>query len=105
MAVAYAAAASPSAFPLLIVVVVIYACALDSTAAVVLEVFQDQPCLRRRNIRAYLHVEIDRFPVRRRPLSRVPLGMAPVAIHGVKFSPRERCGSGGWSCGRRIRLC
>jgi hypothetical protein len=41
------------------------------------------------NVRAHLHVEHDGFPLRRRPLGWITLGMAAVAIHRVKLRPGE----------------
>src|SRR5579859_660651 len=60
-----------------------------STTAVVLEILQDEPGLVAGDVGPHLHVEHDGFPLRRRPLGRVTLGMAPVAMHRVKLRSGE----------------
>src|SRR5579859_689968 len=60
-----------------------------STAAVFLEIFEDHPRLPGRKVGAHAHVQQDGFPLRRRPFRRVTLGMAAVAMYGIKLGAGE----------------
>src|SRR5476649_1235289 len=75
-----------------------------SAAAVVLEIFQDHPCLTSGNVRAHLHMKHDGLPLSGSPLGRITLGVAPVAMHRVKLRSGEQFFGRNLACIRRNGL-